>query len=62
MQSLNTDRLTRNLAAAQRRVRARVRYAAQSADNYVHEHPWRAIGAALGIGLLIGLLTTRRKD
>ncbi|MDQ3268467.1 MAG: DUF883 family protein [Pseudomonadota bacterium] len=29
-------------------------------DNYVHENPWRAIGVAVGIGAVIGLLLNRR--
>ncbi len=33
--------------------------ASRLADQTVREHPWRAIGAAAGIGLLIGLLLRR---
>lgn len=29
-------------------------------DTYVHENPWRAIGVAVGIGAVIGLLLNRR--
>jgi ElaB/YqjD/DUF883 family membrane-anchored ribosome-binding protein len=29
-------------------------------DEYVHENPWRAVGAGIGIGLVIGLLIGRR--
>ena len=29
-------------------------------DDYVHEHPWRAIGTAAGFGLVVGLLIGRR--
>jgi ElaB/YqjD/DUF883 family membrane-anchored ribosome-binding protein len=32
----------------------------RAADNYVHEHPWQAMGAAAGVGLLLGLLISRR--
>lgn len=39
---------------------ARVKAAGVAADDYVHDNPWRAIGAAVGIGLLIGLLIGRR--
>ena len=39
---------------------ARVKAAGVAADDYVHDNPWRAIGAAAGIGLLIGLLIGRR--
>lgn len=29
-------------------------------DNYVHEHPWKAIGVAAGVGMMFGLLVGRR--
>jgi ElaB/YqjD/DUF883 family membrane-anchored ribosome-binding protein len=38
--------------------------AAQATDEYVHEHPWQAIGIAAGfnivIGVVLGLLLNRR--
>ncbi len=34
--------------------------AARATDEYVHEHPWGAVGIAAGIGLVIGLLVGRR--
>lgn len=34
--------------------------AARATDDYVHENPWPAIGVAAGIGVLIGLLLSRR--
>jgi len=34
--------------------------AGRAADEYVHDNPWRAIGAAAGIGLVVGLLISRR--
>lgn len=34
--------------------------AARVTDEYVHEHPWRAVGIAAGIGLIIGMLISRR--
>lgn len=37
----------------------RVRPAATAADQYVHTHPWPAIGASALVGLLIGLLANR---
>jgi ElaB/YqjD/DUF883 family membrane-anchored ribosome-binding protein len=33
---------------------------AADADAYVHEKPWQSIGIAAGLGLLIGLLISRR--
>jgi ElaB/YqjD/DUF883 family membrane-anchored ribosome-binding protein len=29
-------------------------------DEYVHENPWRAVGLGAAVGLLIGVLATRR--
>ena len=34
--------------------------AARETDAYVHEHPWTAAGVAAGVGLLIGMLISRR--
>jgi ElaB/YqjD/DUF883 family membrane-anchored ribosome-binding protein len=48
------------LAEAEALVRERATQAARYTDESVHEHPWRAIGAAAGIGLLLGLLISRR--
>lgn len=38
----------------------KAKVAATATDQYVHEHPWHAVGAAAGIGLVIGLLIGRR--
>ncbi len=38
----------------------KARPAAQAADQYVHTHPWHAIGASALVGLVIGLLANRR--
>ncbi|HWN96045.1 MAG TPA: DUF883 domain-containing protein [Methylomirabilota bacterium] len=34
--------------------------AAKAADEYVHQNPYRSIGVAFGVGLLIGVLVARR--
>ena len=34
--------------------------AGRAADDYVHDNPWRAVGIAAGVGLVIGLLIGRR--
>lgn len=36
------------------------RQAARATDEYVHDHPWRAVGIAAAVGLVIGLLISRR--
>ena len=48
------------LAEAEAIVSERAKQAARYTDDYVHENPWTAIGVAAGIGLLLGLLMTRR--
>lgn len=39
---------------------ARTKEAAKATDVYVHENPWKAIGIAAGVGLVVGLLIARR--
>lgn len=39
---------------------AKAKAAGHAADEYVHDNPWKAIGAAAGIGLVVGLLIGRR--
>ena len=41
-------------------VKVKTREVARATDDYVHEHPWRAIGTAAGFGLVVGLLIGRR--
>jgi ElaB/YqjD/DUF883 family membrane-anchored ribosome-binding protein len=38
----------------------RTKYAAESTDAYVHEKPWNAVCAAIGIGFILGLIVGRR--
>ncbi len=45
----------------QEKVLVKGRAAAYAADDYVHENPWRSIGAAFGVGLLVGLLVNRAR-
>lgn len=34
--------------------------AAKATDNYIHENPWRSLGVAASVGLVVGLLVGRR--
>ena len=34
--------------------------AAKATDDWVHVHPWSAMGIAVGVGFLVGLLAGRR--
>lgn len=49
-----------NLAQLQAAAVARARAASRATDEYVHDNPWKAIGIAGGVGLLLGLLIGRR--
>jgi ElaB/YqjD/DUF883 family membrane-anchored ribosome-binding protein len=49
-----------NLQHVQESVVAKAKDAGHVADAYVHENPWRSIGMAAGIGLLVGMLIGRR--
>lgn len=44
----------------QAEVLARSKAAAKATDEYVHENPWRAIGLAASVGVVVGLLIGRR--
>ncbi len=39
---------------------ARTKAAAKATDEYVHVHPWQAIGIAASVGVVVGLLIGRR--
>lgn len=38
----------------------RTRQMAHVTDEYVHENPWAAVGIAAAVGLVVGLLISRR--
>ncbi len=48
------------LLDAEQALMERTREAARATDEYVHEHPWQAVGAAAGVGFLLGMLIARR--
>jgi ElaB/YqjD/DUF883 family membrane-anchored ribosome-binding protein len=39
---------------------AKVKAAGHATDEFVHENPWKSIGIAAGLGLVVGLLVIRR--
>ena len=49
-----------SLLHAQDVVVERAKAAGHAADDYVHDKPWRAIAAAAGVGVIVGLLIGRR--
>lgn len=38
----------------------RTKAAARATDDFVHEHPWKAVGVAAAVGLALGVLIGRR--
>jgi ElaB/YqjD/DUF883 family membrane-anchored ribosome-binding protein len=48
------------LADAQALATERTKAAADATDAYVRDNPWRDVGVAAGVGLIIGLLIGRR--
>ena len=57
------ERLTDALETAKRtchRLEEKAVEGAKAADRAVREHPYQSIGVAFGIGLLIGVLVTRK--
>ena len=39
---------------------AQAKAAGQAADAFVHDNPWKAVGVAAGLGLVLGLMLSRR--
>ena len=48
------------LAATSTILAERSRQAAKVTDEYVHENPWKAIGVAACVGVIVGMLISRR--
>lgn len=49
------------LVAAERAVVEKTKQAAKATDEYVHENPWKAVGIAAGVGLIVGMLISRNR-
>jgi ElaB/YqjD/DUF883 family membrane-anchored ribosome-binding protein len=39
---------------------AKAKAAGHATDEFVHDNPWQSIGIAAGVGLVLGLLVSRR--
>ncbi len=48
------------VAQAQDVMADRAKAAAEATDDYVHAHPWKAVGFAAAIGVILGMLISRR--
>jgi ElaB/YqjD/DUF883 family membrane-anchored ribosome-binding protein len=54
------DRAKVKLAEVEDVIIDRGKQAARVTDEYVRDNPWRAVGIAAGIGVIIGMLISRR--
>ena len=48
------------LSRAEEMMFDKTKAAARATDDYVHDHPWGAVGIAAAVGLVIGMLISRR--
>ena len=48
------------LARAEEVMVDKTKAAARATDDYVHDHPWGAVGIGAAVGLVIGMLISRR--
>jgi ElaB/YqjD/DUF883 family membrane-anchored ribosome-binding protein len=48
------------LAEVQAAVAAQTKVAAKATDDYVRANPWQAVGISAAVGLIFGMLITRR--
>lgn len=56
----NLSNARATLADAQAAAIDKAKQVGHAADDFVHENPWRSVGVAAGIGLIVGLLIGRR--
>ncbi len=54
------DQTRRAVAHFQEEGVERAREAARKTDDYVHQHPWQAVGLGAALGLVVGVLIGRR--
>lgn len=61
------ERLERGVSTARRELESfqetaleTARQTAADTNEYVHEHPWNAVGIAAAVGVLLGVLLSRR--
>ena len=54
------NRGKQKLSEMQEALMEKTKAAAETTDQYVHENPWKAIGVAASLGLIVGLLLRRR--
>ena len=56
---LRLDAAKERLEDAEALMIEKTKAAAHATDEFVHDHPWRAVGIAAGVGLIVGMLISR---
>ena len=66
--SIARERIQESLAAAKERLAVaqeslvkQTKQTAKVTDEYVHDNPWKSVGMAAGVGLIIGMLISRSR-
>lgn len=57
------DRITQakhSLLDLQATATEKAKAAGHAADDYVHEHPWKSVAIGAGLGVILGMLISRR--
>jgi ElaB/YqjD/DUF883 family membrane-anchored ribosome-binding protein len=54
------DKAKAELIHLQQLTVAKAKAAGHATDEFVHENPWKSIGIGTGLGLVVGLLISRR--
>lgn len=49
-----------DLQQLQQSLKVRSRSVARSTDAYIHENPWKSVGIGAAVGLIVGLLISRK--
>ena len=54
------DGAKRRLADVGAAAEAQARVAARATDEFVHDHPWKAVGIGAALGVILGMLISRK--
>ena len=61
------ERINENLRLARHKlldaedaIKEKTREMARATDDYVHEHPWKSVAIGTGLGVILGMLISRR--
>jgi ElaB/YqjD/DUF883 family membrane-anchored ribosome-binding protein len=58
--TLRLNQATKELHHLQHMAVEKAKEARHATDEYVNENPWKSVGIATGVGLIVGLLLSRR--